>query len=337
MGRFALLSWALAGIAAACGCSASAKARADGGADADTDADTDADIDTDSDTDFDAGATCPPLSAYGLTQDVILPDVPAEGSGIAWDRDTGTFFVVANYEYSIWEYDAAFDTPLRTIALVDIDDDTEGIEYLEDGWAAICAETNRVFVVHLGDDTTSVSGAGGAAQIFQPCDAPPVANAGLEGIAYRRARGAVPGRIFACQEHQPMRVLGFDWIEGAPPFDPASYADGTLDVYEPWDAQAALSPYVDDIAGMAFDESDGTLLIVSQESSKIIRVDPETGAVLDQLPLEGTSTSEGLTIFDGCKLAVMSEPNRLQVYEPLKYSGIGSELSSYGPSPPGGG
>jgi uncharacterized protein YjiK len=283
-----------------------------------SDADADSDSDSDSDSVSDAGVACPPLSSYGLVKDVTLEEIPLDGSGIAWDRDTGTFFVVANLQGEIWEYDAAFETLLRTIELVDIDEDAEGLEYLENGWLAIAAETNTVFVAQVGDGVTSVSGAGGAAQIFEPCDAPPVANAGFEGIAFRRTKGDVPGRIFVCEEYQPMRVLSFDWMVGSPPFDPASYADGSLDVYEPWDAEDVLSPYVDDLAGMAYDETSDTLLIVSQISASVIRVDPETGAVLEEMALQDTATAEGLAIFDTCELAVMSEPNHLQVYASLK-------------------
>ena len=140
-------------------------------------------------------------------------------------------------------------------------------------------------------------------------------NAGFEGITFRRAKGSTPGRIFVCQEYQPMRVLQFDWEPGSPPYTLKTYADGSLTVYEPWDAQQVLSGTVSDIAGMAFDESSGTLLIVSQISSRVIRVNPDTGAILEQLALSGTSAAEGLAMFNGCRLAVMSEPRHLQWYE----------------------
>ena len=67
---------------------------------------------------------------------------------------------------------------------------------------------------------------------------------------------------------------------------------------------------------MVYDESRDGLLIVSQESSVVIRVDPADGTVTERLPLVDTSTSEWITLLDSCSLAVMSEPNRVQIYAP---------------------
>ena len=111
-----------------------------------------------------------------------------------------------------------------------------------------------------------------------------------------------------------MRVLQFDHVLGSAPYALKSYADGTLVVDEPWDAEQVLSAEVTDLAGMAYDNVSDTLLILSQESSRILRVNPDTGAILERLDLVGTSTSEGLTFFDDCKLAVAHEPNRVELF-----------------------
>ena len=113
-----------------------------------------------------------------------------------------------------------------------------------------------------------------------------------------------------------MRVLQFDHMLGLPPFVQRSYLNGTLVVEEPWDAEQTLSTYLNDISGMTYDETNDTLLIVSQESSKVIRVEPGTGAVKETLSLANTSTSEGIALFDQCRMAIVSEPNRLQIYLP---------------------
>ena len=103
---------------------------------------------------------------------------------------------------------------------------------------------------------------------------------------------------------------------GDPPFELKSHADGTLAVEEPWDAEQVFAGEVNDVSGMAFDPSDGTLLIVSQESSRVIRVDPGSGAVLDSLALKDTTTSEGIALLDGCRMAVVSEPDLVRIYAP---------------------
>jgi uncharacterized protein YjiK len=181
---------------------------------------------------------------------------------------------------------------------------------------AIVAENNYVWAAHIDADTTSITGDDGQAQVYQPCEPPPVTNAGLEGMAFRRPAGGSPGRIYVCQEYKPMRVMSFEHELGTPPFELKSYADGTLKVDEPWDADQVFNGVVGDVAGMTYDESTGTLLIVSQESSSVIRVVPDTGDVLDSLALQNTTTSEGIALYGDCELAVVSEPNQIQIYSP---------------------
>jgi uncharacterized protein YjiK len=257
------------------------------------------------------------LNTYKFVKETVLNDIRAEGSGIAYNPDSGSFFIVANYQGKVWEYDKEFKTLLRTITLEDVNMDTEGIEYLGEGWIAISEESNYVYAAHIDQGITSISGSNREqVQTLQPCAAPSVVNAGLEGLAYRLPRAGQKGRFFACQEYQPMRVLQFDYTPSEPPYETLSALDGTLTVEEPWDAEKALAEHVTDLAGVAYDESNDTLLIVSQQSSSVIRVNPETGSVTDTLALENTTTSEGIAIFSDCQLAIMSEPNRVQIYGP---------------------
>jgi uncharacterized protein YjiK len=262
------------------------------------------------------GTSCPPLGDYELAEELYLSDIPAEASGIAWNWESGTFFIAANLQVRIWEYQADLQTLKRSMTLTDMDTDTEGVAYLGDGWIAVAAENNLIYVVRVDQTTTSISGSSGPAQVYRPSPPPPRVNAGFEGVAYRRPGSALAGRIFTCQEYSPMRMLQFDHSPGVPPFSEKSYLDGTLAVEEPWDAEQTLSSLVGDVSGMTYDESNDTLLIVSQESSLVIRVDPATGTVSETLSLPNTTTSEGITLFDGCRLAIVSEPNRVQVFDP---------------------
>ncbi|MFC1641820.1 SdiA-regulated domain-containing protein [Myxococcota bacterium] len=256
------------------------------------------------------------MASYQLAEEHLLSDIPAEASGIAWNWDQSTFFVVANFQGSVWEYTQDFQTLLRSIPLEGLDTDTEGVAYLGDGWLAISAETNYVYVARVAADSASISLAPEQTQVLQPCAAPPVVNAGLEAIAYRPPDEATPGRFFVGQECQPMRVLQYDDAARTPPFEPASYANGTLVVSEPWDAEVALGGTVSDIAGMTYDTANDTLLLLSQASSRILRVEPTQGTLIEELPLAGTSSAEGVALYGSCRLAVMSEPNRVQVYAP---------------------
>lgn len=266
-----------------------------------------------------AQSKCPSLSDYSFDKEIVLSDVPREASGIAWNRDDNTFFIVANLQGRLWEYDRELQTPLRTITLENVDIDTEGIAYLGDGWVAIAVESNYIYAADLSDGVTTLFGSDpNRVQPFQPSGAPMVVNAGLEGVAYLPPRNGFKGRIFSCQEHLPMRVLQFDYEAAPGPFEQKSALDGTLNVEEPWDAQRFLSANVTDIAGMTYDETNDTLLIVSQESRSVIRVDPQTGAIAETLSLVNTDTSEGITLFEKCQLAIVSEPNRVQIYRPAE-------------------
>ena len=237
-----------------------------------------------------------------------------EASGITYDFDRQSFFIVANLQGALWEYDHDFTRLLRSLTLNAVDTDTEGAAYLGQGYLAVVAENNQVYVVGLDAAATTFDGQNGVT--FTPAAPPAIANAGFEGLAYQQPSATAAGQFFVCQEHQPMRVLRFADNGDRTPGAAFSALQGSLDVVEAWQADSVLSGQVSDLAGAAYDESNGTLLLVSQESSSVLRVSVETGSVLERLALSDTTTSEGVTLFDGCKLAVVSEPNRVQIYVP---------------------
>jgi uncharacterized protein YjiK len=109
----------------------------------------------------------------------------------------------------------------------------------------------------------------------------------------------------------PIRVLMFERSSSAGTF---SYADGTLVVDEPWDAATELGQVAIDLSSVCFDSASNTLLVLSQESSRLLRVVPETGEVLDQLDLSGSPQYEGVTLADGNRLVLVSEPNFVEIY-----------------------
>ena len=111
-----------------------------------------------------------------------------------------------------------------------------------------------------------------------------------------------------------MRVLNFDYVLSEPPYGSRSALDGSLEVREPWDAEIAFAAIATDLAGMTFDGSSETLLVLSQESSVLMRVEPDTGALLEFLSLSGSNSYEGVTLFEDCRLAVMAEPDYVELY-----------------------
>jgi uncharacterized protein YjiK len=56
-------------------------------------------------------------------------------------------------------------------------------------------------------------------------------------------------------------------------------------------------------------------VLLSQESSRLLRVAPETGELLDQRDLAGSPQYEGVTLADEGRLVVVSEPNLVEIYQ----------------------
>jgi uncharacterized protein YjiK len=57
------------------------------------------------------------------------------------------------------------------------------------------------------------------------------------------------------------------------------------------------------------------LLVLSQESSRLLRVVLETGAILDQRDLSGSLQYEGVTLASGGRLVLISEPNYVEIHQ----------------------
>ena len=319
-------------LAMAAGCSINGKAvsdDADAGVGGDsTDSSTLIDTtDTDVDTDTDSGAeptetdsepihsVCPSLDAYVSYRQGTLDDIEQEASGITWRPDTNMFFIVANLTEHLWEYDGALNTLQRELGLVNMDFDTEGIVYLGNDRFAIATESNTVYVVRIDEETTVVDGAAATTEIYIPAGPPPRYNAGFEGIAYAPGTAGA-GILFVVQEYSPMRLLSFPYADSQPPYEERSALDGTLIVSEPWDADTILDGVVTDLAGVAYDTSNETLLMLSQESSRLMRVSPDTGEVRESRALPESSAFEGVSLFDDCRIAVLAEPNFFSLYRP---------------------
>jgi uncharacterized protein YjiK len=255
-----------------------------------------------------------PLDSFTRVQGPITLSGISDASGIAWKTETDTFFVVSNGAHALYEYTADFKTRLRTISLDNGPTDTEDVVYLGANRFAVVDESNEVHVVSLSDGATSVNMSAADVERYVVSAPPATVNRGFEGVAFRPGAGAA-GQLIVCQEggvaSVPIRVLFFDRRTSA---GTSSYADGTLLVREPWNALSKLGAVATDLAAVTFDVSSSTLLVLSQETSRLLRVVPETGAIIDQRDLSGSPQYEGVTLADGGRLVVVSEPNYVEVY-----------------------
>ena len=239
---------------------------------------------------------------------------PDQASGVTHQPETDTFYVVTNTSHLLHEFSADFSTRLRTISLDNGPTDTEGVAYLGNDRFAIVVEDNEVYVVTI--EPGAVTADMGAADVerYVPSAPPATMNVGFEGVTWQPGVG-VAGRFYVCQEgggNVPIRVLSFLRSDAAGTYD---YSNGSLAVDEPWDAATEVGAVMGDLAGVAFDVESNTLLVLSQESSRVIRAVPETGEILEQRDLEGSPQYEGITFATGGRLVLVSEPNWVEVYQ----------------------
>ena len=255
-----------------------------------------------------------PLANYTRTQGPVTLSGISNASGVAWKPETDTFFIVSNGTHSLYEYTSDFKTQLRTIVLNNGGTDTEDVVYLGSNRFGIVDENNEVYVVTIPDGASSANMAAADVEHYVVSAPPATANRGFEGVTLRPDVGAA-GQFIVCQEGgvagTPIRVLLFTRSTSSGSF---SYANGSLAVQEPWNALSKLGAAATDLAAVCFDTASSTLLVLSQESSRLLRVAPETGAILDQRDLSGSPQYEGVTLASGGRLVLVSEPNYVEVY-----------------------
>jgi uncharacterized protein YjiK len=264
----------------------------------------------------------PPFTEYApLHAEPIALDGIVNASDVAWKPSTDTFFLLTDRTTTFHEYSADFTTVVRTITLVNPPVDAEGLAYLGEVGGAdrfavgVEANTDEVLIFDLDAAATSLDFGTAVRQTYVPGEEPSVANKGWEGVAYRPATDGEPAWLWACQEGEPgqvpIRVVGFPYAPDAA--ETQSYADDSLAVEEPWNAADKLG--ADDLSGLVYDAQTQTLLVLSHLSSRLMRVDPRTGDVLDTLMLSRSPQYEGVTLADGGRLVLVSEPNFVELFQ----------------------
>lgn len=268
------------------------------------------------------GVAFPPFTSF-VPRDAAptMLDGIVGASDVAWKPETDTFFLLTDRSTTFHEYSADFGTVVRLITLVNQPADTEGLAYLgevggRDRFAlGVEADEDEVLIFELDPEATTLDFATAVIQTYVPGEEPSVANKGWEGVAYRAATNGEPARLWACQEGEPgqvpIRVVGFPYLsDGA---QTLSYADNSLAVDEPWNAAEKLD--ADDLSSIVYDADSDTLLVLSDLSSRLMRVDPTTGDVLDALTLTRSPQYEGVTLASGGRLVLVSEPNYVEVFQ----------------------
>ncbi len=263
-----------------------------------------------------------PFASYAPEGAPIALDGVVNASDVAWKPSTDTFFVLADRVNELYEYAADFRTRRRTIQLVNPPEDAEGLSYLRSLGASdrlvlsTEAPSNMVWVFDLDEKATTLDFAQNVRQRYEPIGASKVANRGLEGVALRASDDGTRSWLYVCEEgepqREPIRVLRFPYDDAGPPLE--TYRDGSLSVEEPFVAATRFDSAVGDLSGLHYDAPSHTLLVLSHLGSRLLRVDPDSGQVLDQMLLTRSPQYEGVTMASGNRLVLVSEPNFVEVF-----------------------
>ncbi len=227
-----------------------------------------------------------------------IPGIAINASGITFNPDTNTFWVIANSPQLVIEMDAQL-LPLRKIALTNFTD-TEAIAYAGNGNFVIADERDQTIAIAKIDASTQVIDRQTLPRIT--LDKGSQENKGIEGIAVNFTSKI----IYIVKEKNPLKIMAVSGL-----------LDKTMsiEVEEPIDID---NLYLSDLSGLHFDEQSGHLLVLSHESkllaeidllgNKVSYMDLESGfsGLLNDIP-----QAEGITLDAKGKLYIISEPNLL--------------------------
>lgn len=252
------------------------------------------------------------LKSYSRVDEVIpLPEIGGNLSGITYNPDTNTYFLIQNNYGQIFEYDRSFKKPLRVILMKNLrDDDTEGIFYLGKDRYALSSESNHVliFTIKPGQTTIDLNSVRADVQDFT-LPAPRKDNKGLEGVCYAPTSTSGRGTFYAVQEDKSKRVYTFNWPNSDADFSSSS-AFGLTELF---DADSALRFKMNDLSDCTFDTNSDHLFLLSHESSRVMEFN-RAGQIIGSLDIPANADQyEGLTFGPDQELVLVSEPNTVVI------------------------
>lgn len=242
-----------------------------------------------------------------ITLQKTLPEVGGNLSGITYNPDSDSYFLIQNNSGTIFEYKADFSKPVRTIRVTNLlDDDTEDIVYLGKNEYAISTESNHVLIVKINETQTTLDARESREDVqLMQLPAPSKNNMGLEGVCYSKNHNL----LFAVQEKKPKRI--FEWSRPAHRNDILD--SSALGLREPFDTERLLKHVMSDLSACVYDDKNDHLVLLSHESSRVMRLNRK-GEIISTLDLPAVASQyEGITFAKDGKLIVVSEPNVVMI------------------------
>lgn len=233
-------------------------------------------------------------------QAIQIQDVHKNVSGITYDYDNNTLWVITNQPQELIELNMNF-TPVRRVLLENFSD-TEAVAYIGNSTFIIADERDfSIVVAPINAQTKKLNRKN---LRFITLKQGGLDNKGLEGLAFD-AKSKV---IYAVKERNPLKLISVsglvDGIQGVAIGEPAHIDINDFNL--------------DDLSGLHFDAKTGHLLLLSDEAKLLVEVD-KNGHARSSVDLEAgfnglredIPQAEGVTLDSQGNLYIVSEPNLL--------------------------
>ena len=250
---------------------------------------------------------------------ITLKDIGGNLSGITYNYDSNTYFLVQNNYGKVFEYNEDFSKLLRVIQLANLeDDDLEDIVYLGNDEFALSSESNFVLILKIQSGETKINAKKSltGAQYLQ-LPAPSKDNKGLEALCFNQTNATGHGSFVALQEDSPKQLYYFNR-----PQDQNDYKanKSNFKVLTPINADKIFKHVLSDLSACyltsKYRSSESglpqRLLAISDESSRIMELDLAGNKIaMVDLPKKsqgGIGQYEGITFGPNLEMILVGEP-----------------------------
>lgn len=221
-------------------------------------------------------------------------------SGVTLNFNTGTLFFIENRHNTIWESDTNMNL-IRTINGKDFGD-SEDIVYLGNQEFGIINEEGYLFLgnIPLGENDISINSKNFNKIKYMDH----TGNKGPEGLAFDKSENI----FFSVKEKNPMVFYYFQLTD-------LKTNKKTIDPIVPFDINKWDDNLFTDLSGALYDDRSGRVLVLSDESKKIIDINYKSGEILGSLNVDEMYQPEGLSFYNkNHDLLIVSEPNFFSKY-----------------------
>lgn len=252
------------------------------------------------------------LCYYDLVNTYTISSIPDDLSGVTYNQETNTLFMVQNGDPRVYETDLSGNV-LRDIDLMNFED-TEGIVHIGGTRFAVVEERRGTIVLFNIETNTNKVNYNNSADIIQMSDTlgPWGGNTGLEGITYY----PFLNRIFTVKEKMSKGYYAFTMPMSFPLTLTTTNTNIVCDMTQnPFGFSDVAGIHHLGLSGAIDLNTGGYTLLLSQESRALVEVDLNCNEI-SRLSFPYINQPEGVTMDNNGTLYIVAEPNLLYVFHP---------------------